>query len=296
MRSSPNGQPILTGYRPDIDGLRAVAVLAVILYHAGFVWIPAAFVGVDVFFVISGYVITRGLLREAAGGGIGLAAFYARRIRRILPALTATLAVTSLAAWWILLPPQFEDYAGSAAASALSVANLYFWRASGYFDAAALYRPLLHTWSLSVEEQFYLVLPVSLLLALRLRLRPLWWPFALAALLSLALSLYAGRAAPTANFYLLPTRAWELLAGTLLAMAPPAADDAGARPAPDRRPCRARPHPRAVPPLHRGDALPGRRRPAALPRRRPADPPRRGRDRAGRRPACSPPLPSSPSG
>ncbi|WP_203158743.1 acyltransferase family protein [Methylobacterium aquaticum] len=222
MRSNPNGQPILTGYQPDIDGLRAVAVLAVILYHAGLVWIPGGFVGVDVFFVISGYVITRGLLREAAGGGIGLAAFYARRIRRILPALTATLAVTSLAAWWILLPPQFEDYAGSAAASALSVANLYFWRASGYFDAAALYRPLLHTWSLSVEEQFYLVLPVSLLLALRLRLRPLLWPFALAALLSLGLSLYAGRAAPTANFYLLPTRAWELLAGTLLAMAPPA--------------------------------------------------------------------------
>ncbi len=228
MQSGVTGQSTASGYRPDIDGLRAVAVLAVILYHVGIAWMPGGFVGVDVFFVISGYVITKGLLREAAGGGIGLADFYARRIRRILPALVATLALTSLAAYWILLPPQLEDYAGSAVASALSVANLYFWRASGYFDAAAHYRPLLHTWSLSVEEQFYLVLPVSLLLALRLRLRPLWLPFGLVALLSLGLSLYAGRSAPTANFYLLPTRAWELLLGTLLAMAPQGA----ARPLP----------------------------------------------------------------
>ncbi|WP_053078342.1 acyltransferase family protein [Methylobacterium tarhaniae] len=220
MQLGVNGQSMASGYRPDIDGLRAVAVLAVIFYHVGITWMPGGFVGVDVFFVISGYVITRGLLREAADGGIGIAAFYARRIRRILPALVATLALTSLAAYWLLLPPQLEDYAASAAASALSVANLYFWRASGYFDAAALYRPLLHTWSLSVEEQFYLVLPVSLLLAVRLRLRPLWLPFGLVALLSLGLSVYAGRYAPTANFYLLPTRAWELLVGTLLAMAP----------------------------------------------------------------------------
>ncbi|WP_165795491.1 acyltransferase family protein, partial [Methylobacterium frigidaeris] len=217
-----------SGYRPDIDGLRAVAVLAVIFYHVGLVWMPGGFVGVDVFFVISGYVITRGLMREASGGGIALSDFYARRIRRILPALVATLALTSLAAIWLLLPPQLEDYAGSAAASALSVANLYFWRASGYFDAAALYRPLLHTWSLSVEEQFYFVLPVSLLLAIRLRLRPLWLPFGLVALLSFGLSLYAGRYAPTANFYLLPTRAWELLVGALLTMMPSGA----ARPLP----------------------------------------------------------------
>ncbi|WP_162596349.1 acyltransferase family protein [Methylobacterium sp. 17Sr1-1] len=217
------GQTTAAGYRPDIDGLRAVAVLAVILYHVGAPWMPGGFVGVDVFFVISGYVITRGLMREAAGGRIGLADFYARRIRRILPALVATLVLTSLAAYWILLPPQLEEYAGSAAASALSVANLYFWRASGYFDAAALYRPLLHTWSLSVEEQFYFVLPVSLLLLVRLRVRRLWLPFAAIALLSFGLSLYAGRHAPTANFYLLPTRAWELLVGTLLAMAPHAA-------------------------------------------------------------------------
>ncbi|KMO21143.1 hypothetical protein SQ03_03990 [Methylobacterium platani JCM 14648] len=211
-----------------MDGLRAIAVLAVVFYHVGFAWMPGGFVGVDVFFVISGYVITRGLLREAEHGGISLAAFYARRIRRILPALVATLALTSLAAYWLLLPPQLEDYAGSAVASALSVANVYFWRSSGYFDAAALYRPLLHTWSLSVEEQFYFLLPVSLMLAIRLRLRPLWLPVALVALASFGLSLYAGRFAPTANFYLLPTRAWELLLGTLLAMLPRGA--AGALP------------------------------------------------------------------
>ncbi|MFH6782267.1 MULTISPECIES: acyltransferase family protein [Methylobacterium] len=228
MQVGTDRQPVHSSYRPDIDGLRAVAVLAVILYHVGLDGMPGGFIGVDVFFVISGYVITRGLLREADRGGIDLAAFYARRIRRILPALLATLAVTSLAAYWLLLPPQFEDYAASAAASALSVANLYFWRSSGYFDAAALYRPLLHTWSLSVEEQFYLLLPVSLLLALRLRLRPLWLPVAAVALASFGLSLYAGRFAPTANFYLLPTRAWELLTGTLLAMAPRGA--AGALP------------------------------------------------------------------
>ncbi|WP_208642240.1 acyltransferase family protein [Methylobacterium terrae] len=214
------GHATAAAYRPDIDGLRAVAVLVVILFHAGIAWMPGGFVGVDVFFVISGYVITRGLLREAASGGIGLGEFYARRVRRILPALVATLAFTTLAAYWLLLPPQLADYAGSATASALSVANIYFWRSSGYFDAAALYRPLLHTWSLSVEEQFYLLLPVALLLAVRLRLRRLWLPFGLVAALSFGLSVYAGHYAPTANFYLLPTRAWELLLGVLLAMAP----------------------------------------------------------------------------
>ncbi|TGE00994.1 acyltransferase family protein [Methylobacterium nonmethylotrophicum] len=220
MQSGATGRTTDFGYRPDIDGLRAVAVLAVVLYHAGVAGMPGGFVGVDVFFVISGYVIARGLMREARGGGIAIAAFYARRIRRILPALVATLLLASVAAYWILLPPQLEDYARSAVAASLSWSNIYFWRSSGYFDAASLYRPLLHTWSLSVEEQFYLLLPVSLLVAVRLQLRPLWLPFAVIAALSLGLSVYAGRAAPTANFYLLPTRAWELLVGTLLAMAP----------------------------------------------------------------------------
>jgi peptidoglycan/LPS O-acetylase OafA/YrhL len=208
-------------YRPDIDGLRAVAVLAVVLYHAGFGVVSGGYVGVDVFFVISGYVISKSLFADLEGGRFSVAGFYERRVRRIFPALFATLAATSVVAVVLLLPSYLTDYARSLAAAAAFVSNLYFWKNSGYFANGADLRPLLHTWSLAVEEQFYIFAPLALAFIHRyLKAR---WTAALAPLViaSFALSVVAARIGPTANFFLLPMRAWELLLGAWLALARP---------------------------------------------------------------------------
>jgi peptidoglycan/LPS O-acetylase OafA/YrhL len=156
-------------YRPEIDGLRAVAVLSVLFYHVGFPWMPGGFIGVDVFFVISGYLITRLLVTELeAKGAIDFAAFYARRVRRIVPALAVT-ALLTLAASAIVLPPDLlVDTSKSVIAAIASISNFLFWSQSGYFDAENTLKPLLHTWSLGVEEQFYLIWPLLLLAAYRL--------------------------------------------------------------------------------------------------------------------------------
>lgn len=220
-------QPAHFAYRPDIDGLRAIAILMVVLFHAG-LGFTGGYVGVDVFFVISGYLITGLLLKEAEAGGIDLAGFWERRIRRIFPALTVMTCATLAAGALLLLPEAFQALGDSAMAQSLLVSNLHFWRDSGYFAAAAEQKPLLHTWSLAVEEQFYLFLPLLLAWLLRSsgapkapgahsRLRR--W---LAALLagSLVLSLVAVPWNPNTAFYWLPTRAWELLLGALLASLP----------------------------------------------------------------------------
>jgi peptidoglycan/LPS O-acetylase OafA/YrhL len=207
-------------YRPEVDGLRAVAVLPVLLFHAGLSVFSGGYVGVDVFFVISGFLIT-GLIREdLARGKFSILGFYERRVRRILPALTFTVLATSAVAFAVLLPSFLVDYSKSLVSVSTFLSNIYFWRFSGYFDASATLRPMLHTWSLAVEEQFYIFMPIAAYLVYRYVQRFWLWIFALAALLSLALSIVAMQIGPTANFFLLPTRAWELLLGALLASIP----------------------------------------------------------------------------
>jgi peptidoglycan/LPS O-acetylase OafA/YrhL len=207
-------------YRADVDGLRALAVLPVLLFHGGFSWLSGGYVGVDIFFVISGFVIASKLVEELEAGRFSIAAFYVRRIRRIIPALTATILFSYFAAMFLFLPDAMQDFSRSVEATAAFVSNLYFWKSSGYFETAALDRPLLHTWSLAIEEQFYLFIPIALYLAYRYTRRYAWLPFLLLAAGSLALSVFVTDKAPTANFFLLPTRAWELLMGVLLVLLP----------------------------------------------------------------------------
>ncbi|UVK40148.1 acyltransferase [Mesorhizobium sp. AR10] len=206
-------------YRADIDGLRAVAVLPVVLFHAGFPLFGGGYVGVDVFFVISGYLITKIIVDDIEQHKYSVASFYERRIRRIIPAYLATVVVTMVVALVFMLPEDLEDFGGSALWSALMSSNVFFWiESNDYFNGAAELKPLLHTWSLSVEEQFYVLFPIGLLVVYRLGL----WRYAaalclLAAVASLGLAAYGVRQTPMAAFYLLPTRAWELLVGSLLA-------------------------------------------------------------------------------
>ncbi|MFM9012013.1 MAG: acyltransferase family protein [Planctomycetota bacterium] len=207
-------------YRPDIDGLRAVAIVPVILFHLGVGWMPGGYLGVDVFFVISGFLITSILLREMAGGQFSLKRFWTRRIRRIVPNLAVVSAVTLLASWVIVFPPNRPAIGRQAAAALLSVANLYFWRFAGdYWGPQAEDSPFLHAWSLSVEEQFYLVFPLTLCAVVRWT--PRWTVVALSMILtgSLCLFVFGVNRSPAATFYLLPTRAWELAAGALVAAA-----------------------------------------------------------------------------
>jgi len=205
-------------YRPEIDGLRAVAVVCVLLFHAGFSAFAGGFVGVDVFFVISGYLITGVILVERAQGRFSFVGFYERRVRRILPALFFVMLAAILAAWLWLLPSDMKAFAHSVAAVALFLSNVLFWRQSGYFDTAAELKPLLHTWSLAVEEQYYLLFPLFIVLLWRFGRR--WLGLALAVLLlaSLALAAWGVAHKPELSFYLLPTRGWELLIGALIAV------------------------------------------------------------------------------
>jgi peptidoglycan/LPS O-acetylase OafA/YrhL len=205
-------------YRADVDGLRAIAVLAVIAFHLGSYRFHGGFVGVDVFFVISGFLICSLIFSDLEAGKFSLARFYERRIRRILPALLVVLAVTTIAAAFILMPPRFEDYAESLAAAALSFSNFFFWQTAGYFDAPAETKPLLHTWSLAVEEQFYLVFPLLLAALHRFRKPIVIAVLAVIALVSLTVSAYGAFADPTGTFYLPFRRAWELLLGALIAL------------------------------------------------------------------------------
>lgn len=205
-------------YRQDIDGLRAIAVLSVVLYHAGVPWLPGGFVGVDIFFVISGYLITRILVEEASTGRYSIANFYVRRARRILPVLYFILVVVLLLGLLLLLPLEILGLSESILATSLFSSNLLFWRQSGYFDISAELKPLLHTWSLAVEEQFYVLWPLVLVLCYRRGWRIRWVISALLGL-SLALSCVFLTEKPIAVFYLLPGRAWELLMGAWLVTA-----------------------------------------------------------------------------
>ncbi len=204
-------------YRPEIDGLRAIAVCAVIATHAG-APLPGGFLGVDLFFVISGFLITSILLREIEAGEFSLARFYERRARRILPALFVVVLACLPAAWLLMTPDQLKDFGQGLVALTFFASNILFSLKSGYFAPAAEENPLIHTWSLGVEEQFYVVFPLALILIARFR-STVWIWLACAALLSFAVAGYAMRVNPHMSFYLLPFRAWELLIGALAALA-----------------------------------------------------------------------------
>jgi peptidoglycan/LPS O-acetylase OafA/YrhL len=204
------------GYRLDIDGLRAIAVAAVIIYHAFPHLLPGGFFGVDVFFVISGFVITRVILAELDGGRFRLREFYRRRVQRIAPALLVVLASSLLVGWYVLLPGEFVWLGRTILWCAGFLANRFFARSANYFDPGADQNPLLHLWSLAVEEQFYLAWPVWILFAFRCRLmRSALWAVTAA---SLGIALWGAWQAPTTYFYHPLARGWELALGGLVAM------------------------------------------------------------------------------
>ncbi|MGD0300866.1 MAG: acyltransferase family protein [Bryobacteraceae bacterium] len=207
-------------YRRDIDGLRALAVLPVILFHSNFLF-PGGFIGVDVFFVISGYLITQIIERELKVHRFSVLVFYQRRIRRIFPALFVMFAVSTLIAYIVLLPSELKDFGKSLVASSAFSSNILFYQWSGYFAPNSESVPLLHTWTLSVEEQFYLCWPL-LLGVFSIRAAVKWKvPASLAVLLAtLMLSAHWVNTKPNAAFYLLPSRAWELALGALLCFQP----------------------------------------------------------------------------
>ena len=203
-------------HRADIDGLRALAVVPVLMFHAQIPWCPGGSVGVDIFFVISGYLISRIILRDLALGRFSMITFLERRARRILPALYVVMAASLALAWHLMLADNLENFGQSLAATALSANNMLVWLTSGYWGIAAEFKPLLHTWSLGVEEQFYCIYPILLLLLFRHR-RVLLIGLIALAVTSLVLAHWAHATYPVANFLLLPFRAFELLVGGVLA-------------------------------------------------------------------------------
>lgn len=211
--------PASLKYRKEIDGLRALAVIPVILFHAGFDLFSGGYVGVDVFFVISGYLITTIVLAEKEEGSFRLINFYERRMRRILPALFLVMIACIPPAWFWMMPEKLEDFGESLMAVILFVSNFLFWRKSDYFGPAADETPFLHTWSLAVEEQFYVFYPPLIMMCWFLGRRRLGFLIVATAVASLGLSEWAWRHQPSANFYLGPTRAWELMIGATVAFA-----------------------------------------------------------------------------
>jgi peptidoglycan/LPS O-acetylase OafA/YrhL len=206
------------GYRPEIDGLRAVAVVPVILFHLNLNWIPGGFVGVDVFFVISGFLITSILIGDLESGVFSFSKFWARRIRRIIPPMLFVVATTLCFAWLFVFRGDVPAVGRQAIAGLLSASNVYFWKTSGdYWGESAENSPLLHTWSLAVEEQFYLCVPIAAFVVFRYRRSKLPLLFFLVVITSFTGFVFGLSAYPTSTFYLLPTRAWELAAGCCLA-------------------------------------------------------------------------------
>lgn len=222
-RFSGRARLLASKYRPDVDGLRAISVLAVLIFHYD-LGAPGGFVGVDVFFVISGYVITMKIYAEMQRGEYTIAGFYDGRVRRILPAALLTIVTTLATGYFLLLPDEFTDLGNSAAYAAAGLANFWFWEVTGgYFDKSADMMPLLHMWSLGIEEQFYIVWPVLLALTIRFSGQSTRWIVAVLVLIiagSFAASVSAVPGNAHSAFYLLPYRAWELALGALLAFAP----------------------------------------------------------------------------
>lgn len=205
-----------SGYRPDIDGLRAIAILSVLIFHAEKAWLPGGFIGVDLFFVISGYLITGILLRDLSLQRFSILTFYQRRVRRIFPALLVVMASCFVLGWFALLPDEYRQLTAHISSASVFISNFVLWKEAGYFDAASDAKPLLHLWSLGVEEQFYILWPLLMWAAWR------WQRHALALIgvlfvLSLGMSMVFTPKYDVMSFYLPLTRFWELMAGGLLA-------------------------------------------------------------------------------
>lgn len=217
----PSGRPdISANYRPDIDGLRAVAVIPVVLFHSELGLFPGGYVGVDIFFVISGYLISTILLNDISRNQYSIVKFYERRIRRIFPALFLVLLVSTIVAFLILLPVELDKFGSGLFAATFFYSNYYFMFDTGYFAEPAETNPLLHLWSLAVEEQFYIVFPVYLYLAARFFRGQLGQATFIVLLASVIYSMLLVSANPGDAFYSAPARAWELLLGALLAIYP----------------------------------------------------------------------------
>jgi len=205
-------------YRPEIDGLRALAVLPVIFCHAGFSVFSGGYVGVDVFFVISGYLITLIIYGELKEERFSIIRFYERRIRRILPALFFVILACIPFAWLWMMPDEFKDFSRSIVKVNAFISNIYFWKESNYFAPDAQLAPMLHTWSLAVEEQFYVLFPLILMVFKKCSAKALLLFLSVLILASLGLSEWMSKFFPVANYYLLPSRAWELGVGSMLAV------------------------------------------------------------------------------
>ncbi|AYG70159.1 MULTISPECIES: acyltransferase family protein [unclassified Rhizobium] len=214
------GSSMKGAYRPDIDGLRAVAVGLVLLYHTGVTPLRGGFIGVDVFFVISGYLITQLLRTDLDAGSFRISSFYERRILRILPALFCVSAATLAIAPFILFPVELRTLAETAISALLSASNLYLLGSDGYFGADTLSQPLLHTWSLGVEEQFYLIFPLLMVLLTRRPVRTAQWTIGAILLTSLGAGVALAYINRDYAYYFPMTRAWELLIGALFAFVP----------------------------------------------------------------------------
>jgi len=204
-------------YRAEIDGLRALAVIPVILFHANFQWFSGGYVGVDVFYVISGYLITTIIINDLENEKFSLVNFYERRARRILPALFFVVLISIPFAWMYLTPRLMKDFAQSLVAVATFSSNILFWHESGYFDTSAELKPLLHTWSLAVEEQYYILFPLFMIIAWRFGKRTIISTLSILFACSLTAACYAAYYHPAAAFFLLPTRGWEILLGVFCA-------------------------------------------------------------------------------
>ncbi len=204
-------------YRSEIDGLRALAVLPVILFHAGFEGFDGGFVGVDIFFVISGYLITTIIISEMAEGKFSLVNFYERRARRILPALFFVIVACIPFAWLWMIPVDLKNFGQSLVSVSIFSSNILFWLESGYFANASELKPLLHTWSVAVEEQYYILFPIFLMLTWRLGTQKILIFLSIVFVTSLGFAQWSAYNFPSAAFFLLPTRAWELLVGVFTA-------------------------------------------------------------------------------
>lgn len=230
--SAPTQEPTLvtiplssdtSTYRPDIDGLRAVAVVAVLMFHTIPTIVPGGFVGVDIFFVVSGFLITSLIAADMRAGTFSVLSFYDRRIRRIMPALIAVIAASMVLGYFILWPGDYEDLGESASYAAVGLANIYFRDSTGYFNQGSALQPLLHLWSLGVEEQFYLVWPLLLFAMIRIvGFKPRILSVILVVMVAGAFvaAVLGEQADPKAAFFLTPYRTWELGVGCMLALLP----------------------------------------------------------------------------
>lgn len=214
--SEPEEYNVHPVYRPDIDGLRAVAILSVVIFHAFPFRLPGGFVGVDVFFVISGFLISTIIFRSLQRGDFSFTEFYAHRINRIFPGLIVVMTACYAFGWFALFPDEFKQLGKHIAAGAGFTLNFDLWREVGYFDTEAELKPLLHLWSLAIEEQFYLIFPVLIFAVWRIGLNVLTVVLVL-GLISFGLNISGVTANPTKTFFMPQTRVWELLAGAVLA-------------------------------------------------------------------------------